>query len=497
MRSCRILLLSGWIVTLLVLTAGSAPAADQRFELRYEASLFPGPYTGRVYLFFSRHPQTEPREGPHWFHPEPFVVRDVVDWKAGDVLVIDGRDPKVFGYPQPLAKLDLQEYRVQGVARFNPWTCRIGKGAGNGYSAAVPVPGNASATVPLLLSQRVTEPPLRENHWQRLLQIRSPLLSRFHRREVSLRGAVLLPASYHDQPDRKYPVVYVIPGFGGTHRFDQREEPFADKNAGNVEFIRVTLDPEGPLGHHVFADSANNGPVGQALVEEFIPAFERQYRAVASSRGRFLTGHSSGGWSSLWLQVTYPDLFGGTWSTAPDPVDFRDFQQINLYRPGENMYRDPQGNRRPLARHDGQVLLWYDSFDRMETLLGYGGQLHSFEAVFSPRGADGRPVRLWNRETGAIDSAVAKTWEQYDIRLNLERKWPELGPKLQGKLHVFMGEADTFYLEGATRLLKESLERLGSDAVVELVPGKDHRTLLSSELRQRIKAEMVASFLRK
>ena len=310
-----------------------------------------------------------------------------------------------------------------------------------------------------------------------------------------MQGAVLLPASYYDQPERRYPAIFEIPGFGGTHLARQPEAPVQELNAGGVEFLRVTLDPSCPLGHHVFANSANNGPVGQSLVSEFVPEFDKLFRTVAAPTARFLTGHSSGGWSSLWLQVAYPDVFGGTWSTSPDPVDFRDFQQINLYRSGENMYRDSAGSRRPLARNGSQVLLWYDDFDHTEEVLGYGGQLHSFEAVFSPRGTDGNPLRLWNRQTGVIDTTLAKTWEKYDIRLVLERQWAQLGPKLAGKLHVIQGELDTFYLDGATRLLKESLARLKSDAVVEMVPGKTHFDLLTTELNQRLRAEIVQTFL--
>jgi hypothetical protein len=129
----------------------------------------------------------------------------------------------------------------------------------------------------------------------------------------------------------------------------------------------------------------------------------------------------------------------------------------------------------------------------MEEVMGHGGQLRSFEAVFSERGPLGQPRRLWDRKTGAIDPAVAKSWEKYDIRLTLDRNWKELGPKLAGKLHVYMGEEDTFYLEGATRLLKESLTNLKSDAVVELFPKKNHGNLVDAALRKRINEEMAAA----
>src|SRR5262249_24841390 len=140
---------------------------------------------------------------------------------------------------------------------------------------------------------------------------------------------------------------------------------------------------------------------------------------------------------------------------------------------------DDKGNQRPLARRGDKVLLWYKPFSDMEEVMGHGGQLGSFEATFSPKGADGRPKRLWDRRTGAIDPEGARAWERYDIRLVLEKNWRRLAPKLAGKIRVYMGTADTFYLEGATVLLKQALARLGSDAMVELFPDRDHGSLLS------------------
>src|SRR5262249_47469893 len=147
---------------------------------------------------------------------------------------------------------------------------------------------------------------------------------------------------------------------------------------------------------------------------------------------------------------------------APDPIDFRDFQRINLYAPNANMYTDENGERRPLMRAGGQVLVWYDSFARKDAVIGEGGQLRSFEWVFSHRGADGKPQPLYNRQTGAVDPKVAESWKPYDIRMLVEDHWATLGPKLDGgtKLHVFSGELDTFYLEGAARLFKQSMENL-------------------------------------
>ena len=197
----------------------------------------------------------------------------------------------------------------------------------------------------------------------------------------------------------------------------------------------------------------------------------------------------------MWLQITYPDFFGGVWSTAPDPVDFRAFQLVNIYQPGANIYRNSQG-RVPIARSNGRPTLFAEDFIKMEQVLGHGGQMGSFEAVFSPKGQDRNPLPLWNRESGAIDPQVAKAWQKYDIGLILQQNWETLGPKLKGKLHIYMGEADTFYLERAAFLLQESLKKLGSDAYVEIVPGRDHGTLMSPDIREKISKQMAEQFLK-
>jgi hypothetical protein len=487
--------MAAWSLTWRSRTGGCADDAERLwFELAFPRSLREEPFTGRVYVFLAPG-GVEPRTAGSWFDPLPVLAKEVRDLHPGSPVSLSPADPQTQFFPRDLPSRDLTGYRAQAVMRFNPWERTVGHGAGNAYGPAVDLPANGR---PLLLAvdQLIPAVPLPQSAWSRPLIVRSERLSRFHGREVSVQGMVLLPASYFDQPRRRYPVIFTIPGFGGTLREGFRREPVRENNPQGVEFLRVTLDPSCPLGHHVFADSANNGPWGTALVEEFLPALEAEFRTVPEPHGRLLTGHSSGGWSSLWLQTTYPQVFGGVWSTAPDPVDFRDFQQINIYRPGENMFVDPRGHRRPLARAGGRVRLWYDDFCRREDVLGPGGQLHSFEAVFSPRGDDGRPRRLWDRETGRIDTTIAAAWTAYDIRLRLTDYWSEWGPHLAGKLHVLMGTEDTFYLEGSTRLLGAALRELGSDAVVELHEGKDHASLLTPELRTRIRQEMAEQFLR-
>jgi hypothetical protein len=462
------------------------------FEVTYSEEISKAPVSGRVYVFLGPdRSSAEPRLGPNWFRPRPFFAVDAAGWRPDVPLRIDS---EAAGFPDRLDRIPPGKYAAQAVLRLNRDTHRIGDGEGNAYGpvAHVQIDPDQRAPIALKVDKFVEPRRFPASDRIKLVAMRSPKLSAFYGREITQRAAVILPRDLvgAERPGKR-PTLYIIPGFGGDRFMAPR---FADDRRLGMggDFIRVLLDPDCGTGHHVFADSATNGPRGAALVEEFIPYIEKTFPAVADPRARLLTGHSSGGWSSLWLQVTYPDVFGGTWSTSPDPVDFRDFQRIDLYAPGENMFRDRQGKRRPIARMGKIPALWYDDFSRMDEVIGWGGQLGSFEAVFSPLDPHGRPRQLWDRSTGAIDPAVARAWEAYDIRLVLERGWPKLGPKLQGKLRVITGNLDTFYLEGAVQLLKDSLARLGSDAIVEIIPDRDHSTVLDPALAARLDREMRA-----
>jgi len=479
---------------LLVLVAVSGVSAGVKFRVTMPADATPAEFPGRLYVFVSQRAEREPRFGPDWFNPEPFFGVDVAAPRPGDSIVMDDRAD---GFPAQLSKLPPGDYRAQALLATNPDVQDHAHGPGNRYSDIyeINVRRGRDETIELELLHAVEEPPPLDNPRIREIQLRSELLSKFHRREVLERAAVVLPANYDDEPDRRYPVLYAIPGFSGSERDARRYIPFVD--AGAEPLIVVALSGQCQWGHHVYADSATNGPRGQALIDEMIPHIDREFRTLAEPHARFVMGHSSGGWSSLWLQVEYPDTFGGVWSTSPDPVDFRDYQQINLYaRPPLNMYVDERGQRRPIARRGETPVLWYDDFSRMDDVIGLGGQLRSFEAVFSPLDERGLPRKLWDRATGRIDPVTAEAWKQYDIRLKLEREWPEIGPKLQGKLNIITGELDTFYLEGAVEQLKPVLEQLGSDAVVEIIPRKDHGNLLTQGMLLRIRGEMMDKFRR-
>jgi len=496
---CRVLM-----VPMVLLGMGVCSAfADEpgSVRVRFTEQVRAEPFTGRVIVLFSKRSQ-EPRRGPSWFHPEPMMGLDVVDWKPGEVLSVGFNTPGVVLFPPSLKPESLEGLHVQAVARFNPhvhhtlrtpYERKPRNGPGNGFSPAAVMSLKEMPT--LVIDQLEAEVPFRETDRLKLIEVPSKMLSQFHGRPVTIQAGVSLPESYSRETSKRYPVVFEIPGFSGSHH-DIHSARSYSKNAAGVEFIQVMLNPNCGLGHHVFANSENNGPWGDALVSEFLPAFDKAFRTQARPGARVLTGHSSGGWSSLWLMTQYPDSFAATWSTAPDPVTFQDFQRIDLTKPDANMFITPDGEKRPLARMNGKTILWYRGFSDMENAFGPCGQLHSFEAVFSPRGSDGKPQLLWNRKTGAIDPTVAKSWKKYDIAVHLEENWDCLGPKLAGKLHVIMGTEDTFYLEGATAILKQKLAALGSDATIEMIPGKNHLNLLGDGVAQRIADEMAATVLK-
>ena len=498
-KTIKLLLIMG-VLTLLLIVAEKNKSANAQgaktgpvLSVVLDPKVAKSAISGRVFLVLSKSESKGITPEPRWIEPDPFFGLDVSSIKPGEPLIIDN---KWQGFPlENIGKVPPGTYWASANLDLNKASRKIFSSEGNYFSKSIKVEIGSVNQAPavLVLDQVFHEPQFPETEVVKLAQMESKLLSKFHGRKIMLRAGVALPQSYKDNKDRKYPTIYEVPGFGGNH-FAALSSPGRGKTAvEGEEVVHITLDPDCPLGHHVFADSANNGPWGKALTEEFIPFLEKEFRLIPQSWARLVTGHSSGGWSSLWLQLKYPNVFGGVWSTAPDPVDFRDFQKINLYASNQNMFKDEKGKDRPIGRRGDTPFLFYKPFSDMELVMGRGGQLGSFEAVFSERDSQGYPKKLWDRKTGVIDSDTAESWKKYDIRLLVENNKDALFGKLKGKIHVYMGDKDTFYLEGATRLLGDTLKKLGSDATVVLFAGKDHSNLMDAELRARISKEMAQS----
>jgi hypothetical protein len=465
----------------------AAPTGPLRFRITLSKEIAPQATSGRLFVLMTDSLQPRDTLSTGFVPGSTWIAAIEIEYFAPGGMV--EFDPDRKAYPKPFSQAKPGAYQVMALLDPNHTYAYHGQDAGDLTSAVVKVdninPAN-SAPIELTLS-RVTPPRLTaDTEIVKLVEFQSPVLTAFHGRAIIMRAGIVLPPRYNADARKFYPTVYHIHGFGGDHTaaWRQGQQLAREMREGkSAEMLHVYLDGSGPGGHHEFADSVNNGPWGKALTEEFIPHVEKRFRAVAKPYARFLTGHSSGGWSTLWLQVTYPDFFGGTWSTAPDPVDLRSFTGINATPESkDNAYRRPDGTPRNLVRQNGQDVATFEDFARQEQVLGeYGGQLASFEWVWSPRGEDGRPMKAFNRDTGELNEEVLKHWEHYDIRLILDRNWPKLGPKLKGKINVICGDADTYHLNEAVVLLCDFFKQKGSDAVCELVPGRNHGNLYQPE----------------
>jgi len=437
--------------------------------------------SGRLLIFLEPGSGAKSVEANEFKPSATFVAaKEVSDLKPGSSIDIDVDS---LSFPAPFSTLKPGTYQAQAILDVNHSFAYDGPEAGDLESDVVPLPDWTPGTgaEPAFVLNNVMEArsprpmPLNPDEQAAAekatseVDFISPALTAFSGRETHIRGWIVLPPGYTEHPKEHYPTVYWTHGFGAKLNTIR---PFAlmitaRMNAGKMPpMIWIFLDESLPTGTHEFADSVNNGPWGHALTAEFIPWVEAKYRMDARPSGRFLQGHSSGGWATLQLQVNYPQIFGGTWSTSPDPSDFHDFTGVDLYAPHANLYHRPDGTPYPLVRDHSQVMATFEEFGRQERVLGaYGGQIASFEWVFSPRGADGKPLKMFDRETGDIDPMVVAYWhDHYDLAQIAESNWATRGPSLKGKIHIVVGTADTFYLDGAAHKFEAVLSRLGADA---------------------------------
>jgi S-formylglutathione hydrolase FrmB len=497
-----------FVVTLsLVSVLSVAAQSPLRFRITLSKELVQKATAGRLFVLMTDAPQDQQilatgfGPGSTWL-----AAMEVENLEPGETIELN---PDLLAYPKPFSQAKTGKYQFMALLDTNHNYAYGGQSEGDLYSAVVKMENfNPANTAPVeLLLSKVTPARLvaKDTDNVKLARFQSAKLSAFWGRPIEMRAGVVLPPSFNSNAKQTYPTVYHVHGFGGSHLGAWRAAAALTKamsEGKQMEMIHVFLDGSFPTGHHEFADSVNNGPWGAALTEEFIPYLEKNFRMLPKAYGRFLTGHSSGGWSTLWLQITYPDFFGGTWSTAPDPVDLRNFTGIDVTpNSTDNAYRNREGQLKNLVRMNGKDFATIEEFVKQEEVQGeYGGQFASFEWVWSPKGQDGRPMKVFNRVTGALDPEVLKAWQKYDIRLILEKNWAKLEPKLRGKINVICGGADTFHLNEALVLLCDFFKQKGSDAVCEIVPDRDHFNLYQpfqtfpDGLEARIAKEMQAQF---
>ncbi|HWE86217.1 MAG TPA: alpha/beta hydrolase-fold protein [Terracidiphilus sp.] len=479
--------------TLIGAAQQESPAVHTFFRVQAAPSL-QQPVSGRLLIFLKPGTGDAAIDNDE-MHPTGtwICAREVQDLKPADTVDVDCDET---AFPQSFSQLSTGVYEAQAVLDVQHDYNYRGRTIEDWVSPVVTLAGwhpgseaGSESEPEMVLDHHPPDSPqhaafekLKQaatSDVAQLQEFQSPLLTRFWGRPVSLRAWVVLPPGYSTGGVATYPTAYWTHGFGGDLdgalvyglRLYERM-----KSGSMPPMIWVMLDESCAEGTHEFADSANNGPWGAALTAEFIPYLESKYRMDARRDGRFLNGHSSGGWATLQLEVDYPKIFGGTWSTSPDPSDFHDFTGIDLYAPHANVFHRPDGSPYPIERDKGKVIATFEQMTRMEDTEGaYGGQIKSFDWVFSPKSPSGAPEPMFDHATGDVHPDVVAYWhDHYDLANIAETRWAERGPDLKGRIHLYVGTADTFYLDGAAHKMDAVLARLGADAQFHYIPGRTH-----------------------
>ena len=487
--------------------------AGLRFEISFPKEASATSLDGHVLLLISKNNEKEPRFQISFMTTTSQQVfgADVDALAPGAPVVIDA---STLGYPaESLNDIPAGDYWVQALLNIYD-TFHLGdgrilklppdKGEGQHWNAK---PGNLFSKpekihidpkTPQMVRISLTEKipaidddpaKLGDNKWVKHVRIQSDLLTKFWGRPTYLGAVILLPDGLEEHPEAHYPVIveqdHFSRGLPGVIPF--RAEPpspdmkgrelsaakmgyklYQDWTSGRLpRVIVVTIQHATPYFDDSYAvNSANVGPYGDAITQELIPYIEKKFRGIGEGWARSVYGGSTGGWESLASQVFYPDFYNGAWVFCPDVVDFRSYMTMNLYEDKNAFWIDGQFGDvpRPAARQpDGLVLATMEQMNRYELVQGThsrsGEQLDTWQAVFSSVGDDGYPKPVFNKRTGEIDHEVAKYWkEHYDLSAIMQRDWKTLGPKLAGKLHLYVGEADTFYLDRAVHQLKDFLD---------------------------------------
>jgi hypothetical protein len=501
------------ILASLVFLFSFAPSAEKgpRFAITFSGS---GSFDGRLLLMISTDESAEPRFQirDNTSTQQAFGI-DVANWRAGRRAYIEG---EVLGYPvQGLTDLPAGEYYVQALLhKYETFNLKTGhtvklpmdRGEGQQWNRA---PGNLYSKPQKIsldpakdqtFNIRLTEEippiePVEDTKYIKHVRIQSKMLTEFWGRPMYLGAHVLLPEGFDEHPRARYPLA-IMHGhfprdFGGfrttppdttiepvySERFDwegynitvQKEEyAFYQTWTGPdfPRFLAIEIQHANPYYDDSYAvNSANLGPYGDAITYELIPYIEEQFRGIGEGWSRFLYGGSTGGWEALAVQVKYPDEYNGCYAACPDPIDFRAYCLVNLYEDKNAYYEEGPFRRTKRAGHRdylGNVNATLEDMNLRELVLGTksrsGQQWDIWEAVYSPQGPDGYPQRIWDKRTGEINRDVAAYWrEHYDLVHIMRRDWATLGPKLTGKVNIYCGDMDNYYLNNAVYLAEDFL----------------------------------------
>lgn len=502
------------LACLLILPSMSL-SADVVFSVQFPAEMSEQALDGRLLILISGNNEKEPRfqivDGPET--QQVFGI-DVTGMKPGKIIEVDA---SAFGYPlKSLSQLPAGEYYVQALLHvYETFSLKTGhtvklpmdRGEGQQWNLA---PGNlysqpvkvridptSAEKIALVMDQKIAPiAPAKDSKYVKHVKIQSKLLTEFWGRPMFLGAHILLPEGFDENPDVHYPLAimhgHFPQDFGGwrTTPPDPEMEPTFSKRFGiegynviqqemayqfyqewtSADFPRVLaieIQHANPYYDDSYAvNSENLGPYGDAITYELIPHIEKQFRGIGEGWARFVYGGSTGGWEALAVQVKYPDEYNTCYAACPDPIDFRAYCLTNIYEDANAYFREGPFQRVELPGHRdsiGNVHSTLRSMNQRELALGTQGrsgqQWDIWEAVYSPMGNDGYPQRLWDKETGVINKGVAAYWrENYDLAYIMKRDWATLGPKLEGRIHLYCGDMDNYYLNNAVYLAEEFLE---------------------------------------
>jgi hypothetical protein len=484
-----------------------------QFSVSFPASLRSAPLTGRMLVAISRDSVREPRyilSGNGYISgPAPFFGMDVAALRAGTVVVLGDTAP---GYPiASLRDLPPGDYYVQALANvytqvhrgdgrvlwvhLDQWDGQnFGISPGNLVSAVRRVHLDPARGFDVKLELTRVLPPIEpppDTKWVKHVRIQSTLLTKFWGQPIYLGATVLLPQGYDEHPGVYYPVLYSQSHFllGNPLGFSTDSTPVTlerrallsafNRESGyelykewsGADFPRMFavyfLHPTPYYDDSYAVNSANNGPYGDAIMHELIPYLEARFRMIPKAYARVLDGASTGGWEALALQLYHPDFFGGAWPSCPDPVDFHHYYLVNLYsdtnayvvtndRQWQSVVNEWMTVEQPRSRGpNGLPYLTMRKANQIELALGSRGRAAgAFDArgaVYWPMDEDGYPKPVWDRRTGHIDRSVVEYMRDqgYDLTAFLAKNWQTLAPKIDGKIHIDVGDMDNYYLEQA------------------------------------------------
>jgi len=470
---------------------------------------------GRLLLIFSTNHENEPRFGisDNVMTNQVFGM-DFENYQPGESLDFDTES---FGYPiESLSEIPEGEYTIQAFiqkhetfVRSDGHTVKLPMDQGEGrqwarapkniYSTPKKINWDRNFSLELVVDQiipPVTEP--EDTEYIKHIKIKSELLSEFWGRDMYLGAHVLLPEGFDENPNQHYPLMvfhgHFPSDFGGFRTIPPDPELGEDDYSARFgiygyekmqqqeaydfyqqwispdfkRYIVIEIQHANPYYDDSYAvNSENLGPYGDAITYELIPYIEKEFRGIGEGWARFLYGGSTGGWEALAVQVKYPDEYNGCFAACPDPIDFRAYTSVNIYEDENAYYQDGPFRKTPRPGHRnylGHVSAMLKDMNHRELALGgtksrSGNQFDIWQAVFSPVGEDGYPKPIWDRYSGEIDPEVAEYWkENYDLRHIMERDWETLGPKLEGKIHIYCGDMDNYYLNNAVYLTEDFLE---------------------------------------